>query len=69
MYAIVGREETASKAGSLSTVLDALLLPNGMTVAEVECGDDLSEEPSCFLGSQSALLHQVVEQLSTGDVL
>lgn len=44
-------------------------LPNGMTVAKVEGGDDLAEEATCLLWSESALLHQVVEQLTTAHVL
>lgn len=40
-----------------------------MTVAEIQSRDDLPEELSGLFGSQSALLHQVVKQLSSWHVL
>lgn len=39
--------------------------PDGMTVAEIQSGDDLPEELPGLFGSQAALLHQVVKQLSS----
>lgn len=38
--------------------------PDGMTVAEIQSRDDLPEELPGLFGSQPALLHQVVKQLS-----
>lgn len=38
-------------------------------MAEIEGGDDLSEEFPGLFGSQPAFLHQVVKQLSTRHML
>ena len=40
-----------------------------MTVTEVKGGDDLSEEPPCFLGGQTTLLDEVIKELPTTHVL
>lgn len=47
----------------------AFYRPYGMTMAEIEGGDDLSEEFPGLFGSQPAFLHQVVKQLSTRHML
>ena len=39
-----------------------------MAVAEVQSGNDLSEEPPGLFGGQSTLLDQVVEQLASRDM-
>lgn len=43
--------------------------PDGMTVAEIQSRDDLPEEFPGLFGSQTALLHQVVKQLSSRHML
>lgn len=43
--------------------------PDGMTVAEIQSRDDLPEELPGLFGSQPALLHQVVKQLSSWHML
>lgn len=40
-----------------------------MAVAEIQSGYDLPEELPGLFGSEPALLHQVVKQLSTGHML
>ena len=40
-----------------------------MTVTEVQGGNNLSKESSRFFRSKAPLLHEVVEQLATADVL
>ena len=44
-------------------------LPYWVTVAEVEGGDDLPKESSCFFGGQATFLDEVVEQFPSADVL
>lgn len=43
--------------------------PDGMTVAEIQSRYDLPEELPGLFGSQSAFLHQVVEQLPARHML
>jgi hypothetical protein len=43
-------------------------LPNGMTVAKIQSRNNLSEEPSCLLWSQTTLLHQVIKEFATRDM-
>lgn len=45
------------------------VLPYWVTMTEVQSRYDLSEELSCLFRSQSALLHQIVKQLSTRNML
>jgi len=45
------------------------VLPYGVTMTEVQSRYDLSEELSCLFRRQSALLHQIVKQLSTRNML
>lgn len=40
-----------------------------MRVAEIQRGDDLPKELPCLLWRESALFHQIVEQLAAGNVL
>ena len=47
----------------------AASVPYGVTVAEVQRGDDLSEELAGLFGCEPALLHQVVKQLAARHVL
>ena len=44
-------------------------LPYWVAVAEVEGGDDLPKESSCFFGGQATFLDEVVEQFPSADVL
>lgn len=45
------------------------VLPYGVTMTEIQSRYDLSEELSCLFRRQSALLHQIVKQLSTRNML
>lgn len=40
-----------------------------MRVTEIQRGDDLPEELPRLLWRKAALLHQIIEQLTTGNVL